>query len=318
MVNGPSETVTSERRDRQRSRTTAAHAASLGVANLNPFGDLHTLQHLSALFARSLRGVFEPLLRREVRIWAEPLVVQRFADYRAERPDVLTAWLPLTMAPSAGTALALFDGKFVLELLDQFFGGSGDAPHPMPTLFSPAAEAMVERLGMMLAVPLKAAWEPLARIDFTAGHMESSPALLADFDADDAVVVTRFGIAAAAAKPTFIDIVYPVAALKPHTPSLTGKVHGRAATPDPAWRTGLTRAVMGVKFPVRSVLAEPMISLEKLMALKAGDVIPISFGADVPVMVGGDRLGTGTVGTSNGKAAIRLTTIERKDEEDYR
>jgi flagellar motor switch protein FliM len=73
-----------------------------------------------------------------------------------------------------------------------------------------------------------------------------------------------------------------------------------------------------VRFPVRSVLAEPMISLVKLMELKAGDVIPISFGADVPVMVGGDRLGTGTVGTSNGKAAIRLTMIERKDEEDYR
>ncbi|OYY73085.1 flagellar motor switch protein FliM [Sphingomonas sp. 28-63-12] len=318
MVNKPSETDAVERRDRGRSRPVAEHAAVLGVANLNPFGDLHTLQHLSALFARSLRGVFEPLLRREARIWAEPLVVQRFADYRAERPESLTAWLPMVMAPSTGTALILFDGKFVLELLDQFFGGSGEAPHALPAEFSPAAEAMVGRLGTILAGPLKNAWEPLARIDFRPGHMETSPALLTDFDADDAVVVTRFGIAAGPGKPTFIDIIYPVSALKPHAPSLTGKVHSRAAMPDPAWRNGLTRAVMGVKFPVRSVLAEPMISLVKLMELKAGDVIPISFGADVPVMVGGDRLGTGTVGTSNGKAAIRLTMIERIDEEDYR
>ena len=318
MVNEPSETVAGERREQGRSRPAASHAAVLGVANLNPFGDLHTLQHLSALFARSLRGVFEPLLRREARIWAEPLVVQRFADYRAERPEILTAWLPMAMAPSPGTALILFDGKFVLELLDQFFGGSGEAPHALPAEFSPAAEAMVGRLGTILAGPLKNAWEPLARIEFRPGHMETSPALLADFDSDDAVVITRFGIAAGTAKPTFIDIVYPVTALKPHAPSLTGKVHARAAAPDPAWRNGLTRAVMGVKFPVRSVLAEPMISLVKLMELKAGDVIPISFGNDVPVMVGGDRLGTGTVGTSNGKAAIRLTMIERIDEEDYR
>lgn len=318
MVNEPSETVAGERREQGRSRPAASHAAVLGVANLNPFGDLHTLQHLSALFARSLRGVFEPLLRREARIWAEPLVVQRFADYRAERPDGLTAWLPMAMSPSPGTALILFDGKFVLELLDQFFGGSGEAPHALPAEFSPAAEAMVGRLGTILAGPLKNAWEPLARIEFRPGHMETSPALLADFDSEDAVVITRFGIAAGTAKPTFIDIVYPVTALKPHAPSLTGKVHARAAAPDPAWRNGLTRAVMGVKFPVRSVLAEPMISLVKLMELKAGDVIPISFGNDVPVMVGGDRLGTGTVGTSNGKAAIRLTMIERIDEEDYR
>lgn len=305
-----------ERRDH--SRRAAAHVASLGAANLNPFGDLHTLQHLSALLARTLRGVFEPILRREARIWAEPLVVQRFADYRAERPDGLTAWLPMAMSPLPGTALVLFEGKFVLEMLDYFFGGPGDSPSPLPTEFSPAAEAMIERLGQMLATPLRNAWEPLARIDFRPGHPESSPALLADFDGEDAVVITRFGIAAGTGKPTFIDIVYPVTALKPYAPSLTGKVHGRAALPDPAWRNGLTRAVMGVKFPVRSVLAEPMVSLVKLMELKEGDIIPISFANDVPVMVGSDRLGTGTVGTSNGRAAIKLTSIERIDEEDFR
>ena len=62
--------------------------------------------------------------------------------------------------------------------------------------------------------------------------------------------------------------------------------------------TGLTRAVMTVKLPVRSVLAEPVVKLSTLMTLQPGDVIPIHFGAEVPVMVGGDRLGTGAVGTS--------------------
>lgn len=318
MVNDGSELAVELDDDRRgRPRPGAAHATLLASQSLNPFGDLHTLQHLSALFARAMRGVFEPLLRREMRVWAEPLVVQRFADYRAERPETLAAWLPLSMSPTPGRALMILDGKFVLELLDQFFGGTGEAPHPLPTEFSPAAEAMIARLGSMLAPPLKRAWEPLARIDFTPGHAESNPALLTSFDAEDAVIVTRFGIASGTAKPAFLDICYPVLALKPHAPMLTGKVHGRSAAPDPAWRNGLTRAAMAVRFPVRSVLAEPVISLEKLMALKAGDVIPISFGADVPVMVGNDRLGTGTVGTANGRAAIKLNHIERKPEEDF-
>lgn len=310
--------VADDRRTRDRSRGAAAHAAVLGAAKLNPFGDLHTVQHLSALLARTLRGVFEPLLRREVRVWAEPLVVQRFADYRAERPETLTAWLPMAMAPTNGSALLVIDGKFLLELLDQFFGGTGDAPHPLPTEFSPAAEAMATRMGDMLAAPLKSAWEPLARFDFRPGRSEASPALLGDFDGEDAVVITRLGIAAGTAKPTFLDICYPVSLLKPFAPSLMGKVHAKSAELDPAWANGLTRAVMGVKFPVRSVLAEPMIPITQLMELKVGDVIPVSFGTDVPVMVGADRLGTGTVGTSNGRAAIRLTNIMRKDEEDYR
>jgi len=320
MVNASSSTASAERRERPRGDT--AQPAMLGAANLNPFGDLHTLQHLSARLARSLRGVFEPLLRKEVRTWAEPLVVQRFADYRAERPDGLTAWLPLAMTPGVnnqeGQALAVFDGRFVLELLDLFFGGTGYVPHDLPSEFSPAAEALVARIGSMIAEPLTAAWEPLAKIAFEPTRVESNPALIANLDGDDPMVVTRFGIAAGSAKPVFVDLIYPVSALKPHTPSLTGKVLAKSAEPDPAWRNGLTRAAMTIRFPIRSVLAEPTISLARLMELQPGDVIPISFGPEVPVMVGGDRLGAGTVGTSNGRAAIKLNSIARIDEEDFR
>lgn len=318
MVNSP-DPRSPERRERQRpakAGVAAGAAGVLGQPKLNPFGDLHTLQHLCARLARSLRGVWEPLLRREVRSWAEPLSVQRFADYRAERPDRLTAWLPVAMGQPGGTgggrALMVLDGRFVLEVLDLFFGGAGVAPQPLPAEFSPAADAVVARLGRGVAGPLAAAWEPLARAEFQVGHPEANPAMLGGLDADDAVVVTRFGVAAAEgggdAPPVFLDILYAVAGLKPFAPTLTGKVLDKAE-PDAGWRTALTRAAMGVRFPVRSVLAEPVVPLSLLMNLKPGDVIPIQFGAEVPVMVGADRLGAGAVGVSNGRAAVRLTSL---------
>lgn len=311
MVNGSSSPSGTERRERP--RTLAKHASSLGGVNLNPFGDLHTLQHLSVRLARSLRGVFEPLLRQEVRLWAEPLSVQRFTDYRAERPEGLTGWVPLAMSPGNGQALLAVDGKYALELLDLFFGGTGAAPLEMPTEFSPATEAMFARLGKMIAEPMTTAWEPLAKVSFTPGRVEANPSMVTGLDGDDPMVITRFGIGKGNAKPVFIDIVYPVQALKPYAPSLTGKVLG--AAPDPAWQNGLAKAMMTVTFPVRSVLAEPVISLAKLMELKEGDVIPITIAADVPVMVANDRLGTGTVGTSNGRAAIRLNHLSLNAEE---
>lgn len=314
MVNAPATTIGDERRER--TRAAAEHVASLGTANLNPFGDLHSLQHLSARLARQLRGVFEPVLRTTLRTWAEPLAVQRFADYLAERRDGLTAWLPLTITPGDARALLVFEGGFVLETLDLFFGGTGERPRPLPSEFTPAAEAMVRRMAAMIVEPLTAAWEPLARIGFTPLGVEASPALLAGFDGDDAMIVTRFGIAAGDGTPTMIDLLYPVAGMKPFAPTLTGKVVGAKAAAEPKWRAGLTRAAMGVRFPVRSVLAEPVITLAELVDLKVGDVIPVSFGAEVPVMVGNDRLGTGLVGTSGGKAAIRITRLELFDEED--
>lgn len=302
-----------ERRDSDRVR--AEHASSLGVANLNPFGDLHALQHLSVRLARNIRSMLEPVLRRNLRTWAEPVVVQRFGDYSAQRHDGLTAWLPLAITPGEGRAFAVFDGGFVLETLDLFFGGTGARPRVLPTEFSPAGDALIKRLGHMLADPMRIAWEPLARIGFTPGHPEASPAMLAGIDGDDAMIVTRFGLAGQEGEPMFIDLIYPVAALKPYALALNGKVLGRSAAAEPQWRAGLTRATMGVRFPVRSVLAEPVIPLARLMELKVGDVIPVSFGAEVPVMVGKDRLGTGLVGTSNGKAAIRITQLDRLDEE---
>lgn len=317
MVNEDSD-MGADRRSRGRQGPLVSHSAMFSTANLNPFGDLHTLQHLCALMARQLRGVFEPLVRREVRVWADPFEVMRFADYRASFSDRLTAWLPVSMRPSAGQLLVVFDGRFVLELLDLFFGGPGEAPTVMPGEFSPAGEAMAKRLGDMLMPPLKSAWEPMARIDFHPGTMESSPTLIAEMDGDDALIITRFGLVMGTREPTYFDVAYPVSALKPYAPTLTGKVLGRSAEPDPSWRNGLTRSVMTVPFHVRSVLAEPIMSLGRLMDLKEGDVIPINFGNDVPVMVGKDKLGTGMVGTSNGRAAIRLNSIEHKIEEDYR
>lgn len=316
MVNDGSTKDTTDRRARSRGGD-AVHAAVLGSAKLNPFGDLHTLQHLSARLARNLRQGFEPLARQAGRCWAEPLSVQRFADYCAERGGDLAAWSPLRISPGAGQALMVLDGRFVFELLDMFFGGTGDAPQPMPADFTPAAETMVRRLSGSVAGLLKTAWEPVTRLSFEPVGVETNPAMLQAVDGDDAVIVTRFGIAAAGSQPSWIDILYPVTALKPHAPSLNAKVHGKALERDPVWHNGLTRAVMGVRFPVRSVLAEPRISLGRLLELKEGDVIPITIAQSVEVMVAANRLGTGTVGTSNGRAAIRLSSIEQISPEDF-
>ena len=71
MVNSPSEMTTPERRERP--RTGAEHAPALGTASLNPFGDLHSVQHLSARLAKSLKSSFEPLVGEGARCWAEPV-----------------------------------------------------------------------------------------------------------------------------------------------------------------------------------------------------------------------------------------------------
>ncbi|WP_298809754.1 FliM/FliN family flagellar motor switch protein [uncultured Sphingomonas sp.] len=296
----------SERRERARGQI-GADAGLLGQSKLHPFGDLHTLQHLSARLARNLRPVFEGYMRAETRCWAEPLEVVRFSDYRSERGDALTAWLPMGMDGRA--MLCAVDGAFVVGLLDIFFGGTGTAPATATDL-SPAAEALVTRLGAGIADQLELTWEPVARAAFSVGICETNAAHVSGIESDEVMVVTRFGIAGEGAAPVFVDLLYPVATLKPFTQVLTGKVVAKPAEADAAWQMSLTRAAMTVRMPVRSVLAEPVLPLRRLMDLKPGDVIPIAFNNDVPIVIGDTCVGTGTVGTSNGRAAIRISTLK--------
>lgn len=314
MVNAPSPSIPTQAP--ARGRTGAAHAPALGAASLNPFGDLATLQHLSVRLAKALKGVFASHYRSEIRCAAEPIVIQRDADYRTERGDALCTRSTLAMGGTRHRARIVCDGRLIFEMLDCFFGGAGDVPTPLPTAFSPAAAMLADRLAAAIAALLDTAWEPLAKIAFTP---DAAPAPDADPAADEAMVVARFIVTPDGGTPHHCDILYPVQALKAlgAVPS-PGAAAPAPPPPEPRWRAGLTRAVMQVPLPVRVVLAEPTVPLTTLLDLKPGDIIPLEFGTDAPVMVGQRRLGTGEIGTTKGRAAVRLTSLEPLTEEDFR
>jgi len=294
----------------------ARNAHVLGGATRNSLGDLHALRHLGGHLARSMRGAFEPLLRRQPRVTAEPLSILRFDDYLDARPDTLSSITLVGMAPLNGQAMIVLDGALILEMVDLFFGGTGVVPDPLPTEFTPTADAMIARTTAVLTERLARAWGELAEIDFRVGKTEANPAMLSHIDADDRIVITRFHMALSETRSSVIDILYPVAMLKPIAPILSAKVQSTRSGGDPAWMGSLTRAVMNVKLPVRSVLAEPIIPLSRLMNLKAGDIIPISFGPEVPLLVADNRFARGAVGAANGRAAIRVNCIEKSEDED--
>lgn len=296
----------------------AAHAAALGGGTANPLGDLHALTRVNQLLARTLRGQFEPLLRRAVRVAAEPIQIERFDDYLESRGSALSSTTLISMAPLSGQAMLVLDGALVFQLVDLYFGGPGLAPNPLPAEFTPTADAMIARLAAGVVERLATAWGELAELEFRVGRTESNPAMLAQIDGDDRVVRTRFVLSLSDAHRVPVDLLYPAAALKPIAAILSSKVQPRRGGDDPAWLSGLTRAVMNVKLPVRSVLAEPVIPLARLMTLKPGDVIPISFGPEIPLLVSGSRFARGAVGAANGRAAIRIQRLEPLEDEEKR
>lgn len=297
-------------------RAPAQHAPVLGSASANPLGDLQALTQVNQRLARSLRALFEPMLRQPVKVAAEPIAVHRFDDYLASACANLSSATLIGMAPLSGQAMLVVDGAFAFRLVDIYFGGPGLVPNPLPAEFTPTAEAMVDRLAKGFVERLAAGWAELAEIEFQVGRTETNPHMLSHIDGEDRVVLTRFLLTVGEGRAVPIDLLYPAASLKPIAGILSSKVQARRQAEDPSWTNKLMRAAMQVKLPVRSVLAEPVIPLAQLMSLKPGDIIPISFGSEIPLLVSGNRFARGAVGASNGRAAIRVHRIEPTENED--
>ena len=297
-------------------RGSAQHAAALGSASTNPLGDLQALAHVNQHLSRGLRTLFEPLLRQGVKVSVDPIAVERFDDYLTNRGGGLTSVTLFGMAPLSGQAMLVLDGALTFRLVDVYFGGPGAAPSPLPVEFTPTAEAMIARIANGFGERLSAAWAELAAIAFTPGRTEANPAMLSNIDGEDRVVRTRFVLTIGEGAQVSVDLLYPAASLKPIAPILSSKVQSRRQAQDPAWMNSLTRAVMNVKLPIRSVLAEPVIPLAQLMSLQPGDIIPISFGPEIPLLVSNRRFARGAVGAANGRAAVRVHSIEPIEDED--
>jgi flagellar motor switch protein FliM len=289
------------------------HAQALGGGAHNALGDLGSLKQVGGFVARALREVFEPLLRCQLKIAAEAPRLVRFDEYAEARPSP-AAFVTLTMEPLLGHAVAVIDGEMIFEMLDLFYGGNGHVPTPMPAEFPLSAEAIARRAVRGVADRLGVAWRDIAEIAFVPDRFEANGQLLSGIEPDDRFVLTRFVIAEVDNRRSTLDILYPVAGLKPIALQLGARVKGRGG--DPAWFSALARNVMDVKLPVRSVLAEPVVPLSRLMNLKPGDIIPISFGPEVPLFVADNRFARGSVGAANGRAAIKVARIEYLPDED--
>ncbi len=207
-----------------------------------------------------------------------------------------------------GGVLCALPVALIAAQVDRFFGGSGAIAPGQPRI-GVAEERLLARLAVRLAEVLAAGW---------ADILPLSPAVVAtsftDYDiafgaANMRVIVQPFEFTDADTGSGSIDLVYPLAALQALPAPVVRKAHP-AEIADPHWRERLADAVMQTRFRVRTVIARPDLPLSRLIALAPGDLIPLTLPAFVPVTVGGRLIAQGTIGEANGRAALKIASLE--------
>jgi flagellar motor switch protein FliM len=202
--------------------------------------------------------------------------------------------------------------ELVGRLVDAFYGGLGIHSERVVKEFTPTEERLLTRLSEALIETLVEVWSEVMPVKVQLSSRETNTAYAALVPAAEPVAVARFSIAIGQGGPAKIDILYPVAALRAIEGQLAAKIHDDAGMTGSEWRERMSSSLGEVRIQARSVLARPTLSVSEVLALKTGDVIPISLPAMVPLLVAGRQIALGKIGEQDGRAALKIEKVESR------
>ena len=217
----------------------------------------------------------------------------------------------LRVGVTGETALLSFDFATAIALTDRSFGGDGRTNGGVPDVLPRSASLLVEEAATMIAGAITTAslgdMPPPAGGNLNAGEVivrSESAARLKPFALDAEALF--FVLEIANRQGCIWRAALAVAADRMPRLLPGGKSRPRQRTPR-APATGMAAPFADVPLPLHVVLAEFDLSLARLQTLGPGDMIPLTMGRQVPLMVGETVLAHGSVGTAEDRMAIRLT-----------
>lgn len=270
------------------------------------------IERLGERLARALRLAVEPIARAKVQVSADAIGPVAFSSWLHDLGE-FTSLTHYRLHPLKGGALVAIEPAFVTRLVDSFYGGSGRLLKDKAREFTPTEDRLLGRLLEAVSQALVSAWSDVAELEPALLARETNPSFISFARGDEQVVVQSFAVTPGAGVASSITLVYLAQGLRPFEPQLAAKVPGGAGEGDAEWRARLASALQEVRLPVRTVLARPEMRLSELMALKPGDVIPVTLPPRAPLIVADQRLALGTLGDREGKAALMIEEILRRD-----
>jgi len=283
---------------------------AFGQRKDRPVVHLAHLERMNERVARRLRDVIEPIAQARTKVDAIPLETRRFDEWQRNQPDYMSLSL-FRVRLAKGMMMMAIDPGFIANMVDAFYGGTGNGLQAKGGEFTPSEQRLQRRLADAIAEVLTKIWGETFPLQFEFSTHETNAGFANMVRSDEAVVVQGFTIKPGMSRSTRIEILYPLAMLQPIEDEIAARTQAGAGGGDPDWKDRLFAALDNVALPVRSVLARPEMTVAALLALKPGDVIPINLSQTVPLLVGNRRFAEGTIGEQDGRAAMMIESLNK-------
>lgn len=272
-------------------------------------GRLPQLDVIYEKFMRSFRVTLSSAIRKIASLNHSSTDFLKFGEFINTLPTP-TCMSVLRMGNLRGSALFVIETKLAYALIDSFFGGD-DRPYTKVEGkdFTPIELSIVKKVVELAIKDLEDAWESVEVIDCSFVRTEINPQFVGIVPPTDVVIASTFDVELEKASGT-MTLVMPYASIEPIKQKLSSGFQVEADQTDKKiWTQIISEALRDVNVDVKVNLGESNITIEDLMELKVGDIIPLSQGAskELPVFVEGVPKFKGFYGVSHGSVAMKVT-----------
>lgn len=272
-------------------------------------GRLPQLDVIYEKFMRSFRVSLSSALRKIATLTHASTDFLKFGEFINTLP-MPTCMSVLRFNALRGSALLVIESKLAYALVDNFFGGA-DRPYTKieGKDFTPIELSIIRKVVDLAIDDLEGAWASVEKIDASFVRTEINPQFVGIVPPTDIVIASTFDVELENANGT-ITLVIPYSTIEPIKQKLaTGFQMESDQTDKKMWTAIIRSQLLETAVNLKVNLGESEITLNDLMGLKVGDVIPLDqdSNGEFQVQVEGVPKFKAYYGVHHGTVAVQVT-----------
>lgn len=298
-----------ERSGRVKTRTSTERPFDPGTQHRVVRERLHTLEIINERFARQFRMNLFNLLRRNADITVDSVRYQRFQDFSDNLPTPTNLNI-ISMKPLRGTGLIVFPQNMVSMIVENLFGGDGRfITRNEAREFTGTEQRIINRVLNLAMDAYQEAWRAVYQLKIHYIRSEMQPKFASITSSPSEIVVTTsFHLEVGNLESSF-QICMPFSMIEPLRDRLTNMRADASSATDKAWRERITQELQSSGLDLITQFVEIPVRLPQVMALKVGDVLPVSLPKTVTATVSGLPVLECEYGSVNNHRALRVRRI---------
>ncbi|GEK74412.1 MULTISPECIES: flagellar motor switch protein FliM [Halomonas] len=270
---------------------------------------LHALDMINERFARYFRmGLFN-LIRRSADITVDSVKYQSYSDFSRNVP-VPTNINMIAMKPLKGSALIVFPPNLVFMVVDNLFGGDGRfLTKSEGREFTNTEQRIIQRMLQLAIEAYGDSWKSVYPLDisFLRSEMQSKFANITN-SPNEIVVNTSFNLEVGNLASSF-QICMPYSMIEPLRDLLTNPVNEGHQDQDGSWSKRMAGELRQSEIELVANFADIPSRISQVLALKAGDVLPLELPETVTASVDGVPVMECEYGSQHEQRALRVRRL---------